>query len=226
MMTPRRFWGSDITAALREVRAALGPDALILDSKDLTEIGGGVEVTALSDKPEPPVEKWRAEPTAKLNAANDAAPAPNENSNVGDELRALRSLIYWLAPNLQHNNRVLQSLARRGMSMENIARLSDQMRDLQGADEREKLMQALIASIPSGGRIRDEVMHVALVGPTGVGKTTNLIKLTVFENQRLSRRIGWINADQRHLVSGDPLALYASILGVRYETAADAKELR
>jgi flagellar biosynthesis protein FlhF len=106
-----------------------------------------------------------------------------------------------------------------------MGRISEAMRESLGANDREKMYGALKSLIPSGGQIQDAVDYLALMGPAGVGKTTSLIKLTVFENQRLNRRVGWINADQRRLSGDDALALYANILGVRYETAENNKEV-
>jgi flagellar biosynthesis protein FlhF len=90
----------------------------------------------------------------------------------------------------------------------------------------ESIHRELSNLIPSGGHIPDEPDRVALVGPAGVGKSSSIIKLTIYEKQRLQRRIGWLSVDQRHITMGDPLALYATILGVRYETAASVKEAR
>ncbi len=59
-----------------------------------------------------------------------------------------------------------------------------------------------------------------------MGKTTAIIKLTVFEMQRRNCRVGWINTDQRRLATGDLLGVYAGILGVAYETAENRKELK
>lgn len=252
-----------MAAALRAVRASLGADALILESRELgEESGGGVEITAVGEsrvvatagqsaaiplaslaplvapvsgaaaRNEPaPVSGFESEPQRPPQAQAPPAPPPAatpaaQSEAVREEIAALRSLIYWLAPNLNQSNQMLQALVRQGLSPENLTRLAAKMQEVAGADERERLMRALIELIPSGGRIEDAVDHIALIGPSGVGKTTNLIKLTVFENQRLQRQIGWINTDQRRLAGGDPLALYASILGVRYETAESNKELR
>src|SRR3954464_11800238 len=98
-MTPKRFWGTDMSAALRAVRSSLGIDALILESRDLSEqSGGGVEITALGESRS---FASPATPPAQLNASGPVPPASAlvvENSGVREEIAALRSLIYWLAP--------------------------------------------------------------------------------------------------------------------------------
>jgi flagellar biosynthesis protein FlhF len=38
--------------------------------------------------------------------------------------------------------------------------------------------------------------------------------------------VGWISTDDRRLANGDPLAVYAGILGVHYEKADTKKELK
>jgi flagellar biosynthesis GTPase FlhF len=220
-MNPKRFYGKDIATALRAVRESLGPDALILGTKAAPDgKNGGVEITALVETPE--VET--AVVVAPISAPPPVNSAPLEE--VRDEIAALRSMLTWLAPNLDQKHKILASLIGQGLSPEVTARISTLMEESDGADDREKLYGALNRLIPSGGQIQDAVDRLALIGPTGVGKTMNMIKLTVLENQRLKRRIGWINADYRCLTGGEPLALYASILGVRYEVAENGEDLR
>ena len=217
-MNPKRFWGKDIPAALRAVRSSLGPDALIIETKSVPGgNGGGIVVTALGEG-------------QAVGAAEQASPPPQPLSSapmeeVRDEIAALRSMLSWLAPKVQSND-VLKCLIGHGVSPEIMARISDAMREIAGPDDREKMYEALRRLIRSGGQIPDAVDRLALVGPTGVGKTTSMIKLTVFESQRIQRCIGWVNTDHRTLASGDPLALYASILAVRYETAENGKDLK
>ena len=74
---------------------------------------------------------------------------------------------------------------------------------------RARWFQAISQVAATGGQIAARRDRLALIGPTGVGKTLNLIKLTVSESQCRARRIGWISADEGRLTTGDPLAVYA-----------------
>src|ERR1700757_4168259 len=193
-MSLRRFWGKDMTAALRAVRNSLGPDALILETKNISE-GSGIEITALggaedksNDRP-PPIPSFISAPIEEMR----------------DEIASLRSMLSWLAPKIQKND-VLKSLVSHGVSPDIMGRISEAMRESPGTNDREKMYGALRRLIPSGGQIEDAVDRLAFMGPAGVGKTTSLIRLTVFESQRLTRRIGWVNADQRRLSGDDGLA--------------------
>jgi flagellar biosynthesis GTPase FlhF len=236
-MNRSRFWGKDIPAALRAVRGSLGPDALIIETRAVAEQdGGGIEILALAETVAPEKRVVTASSTAARpdvfsadECAFTTAPPPTPpagGADMREELAALRSMLAWLAPGFNHKNRILKSLVAQGLNPEIIARLNEAIHDSEGADEREKTYRALIGLIPTGGQIPDEVDRLALIGPTGVGKSSSIIKLTVFESQRLQRQVGWLNLDHRRIASGDPLALYATILGARYETAADVREVR
>jgi flagellar biosynthesis protein FlhF len=104
--------------------------------------------------------------------------------------------------------------------------LVDATKESNGICNRESVYHALSRLIPSGGQLLQEKDCLALIGPTGAGKTTGLIKLTVFEMQRQHRLVGWVNTEQHGFKGNDPLGVYAAILGVRYETAASGKDLQ
>lgn len=219
-MNPKRFWGKDMSEALRAVRSALGPDALIMDTCSGTRDGGsGVEITALTS----------GQSTDELMASeNDTAiKRPKDPfEEVRQELAALKSMLGWLAPGLSHKEEVFKVLLDQGLAPEIIGRLADAMKESNGVSSRESVYYALSRLIPSGGQILQKRDCLALIGPTGAGKTTSLIKLTVFETQRQHRLIGWVNTDQHGLKGSDPLAVYAAILGVRYESAVSGKDLK
>jgi flagellar biosynthesis protein FlhF len=211
-MNPEKFRGKDLTSALRAVREALGPDPLIFDTHAVSDLkGDGVEIMAVAERP-------IALALPVLTAAPEA-PETSGVEEVRDEIASLRSMLGWLAPKLSHKSKILQNLSSQGLEAAAIERISEAMETADASDDREKLYQAIKCVIQSGGQIEDTVERLALVGPTGVGKTTSIIKLSVFEAQKVHRRIGWINTDARSFAGADPMALYAGILNVRYETA-------
>jgi len=212
-----------MSEALRAVRTALGTDALIMETKNLSkDLGGGVEITAAAEHPAPDDHDLRA-----MKPMPKAQTHPMEE--LREELSALKAMLGWLAPGLAHKDKIVKALVRHGVAAETIAKLSTavhQFHQSGGGDERERWYRAIADVIPTGAAIRAKRERLALVGPAGVGKTASLIKLTVFETQRRACRVGWINTDQRGLAAGDPLAVYSGILGVQYERAANRKELQ
>lgn len=67
---------------------------------------------------------------------------------------------------------------------------------------------------------------VAVVGPTGVGKTTTVAKLAAHYRLRERRRVGLISIDTPRLAAAEQLRNYAEIIGLPFEVAATARELR
>jgi flagellar biosynthesis protein FlhF len=66
---------------------------------------------------------------------------------------------------------------------------------------------------------------VALVGPTGVGKTTTLAKIASLASLTHGLKVGLINLDTYRVAAVDQLSTYARIMNVPFRTATNAEEL-
>jgi len=87
----------------------------------------------------------------------------------------------------------------------------------QPAFVREKLAEQLEKMIPTAGainRTKTTGPHVvALIGPTGVGKTTTIAKLAANLKLREKHRVGLITLDTYRIAAVDQLKKYADIIG-------------
>ncbi len=66
---------------------------------------------------------------------------------------------------------------------------------------------------------------VALCGPTGVGKTTNLAKLAAYYAVRERARVALITTDTYRVAATDQLKVYANIIGLPMKVVQDPKEM-
>lgn len=66
---------------------------------------------------------------------------------------------------------------------------------------------------------------VALVGPTGVGKTTTLAKLASHFAMRERGRVALVTADTYRIAAVEQLRVYANIIGLELLVVNDAKEM-
>lgn len=75
---------------------------------------------------------------------------------------------------------------------------------------------------PSDGRPRT----IALIGPTGVGKTTTVAKLAAQFKLRQKKRVGLVTLDTYRIAAVEQLRTYAQIIGLPLKVAADPEALR
>jgi flagellar biosynthesis protein FlhF len=95
---------------------------------------------------------------------------------------------------------------------------------------REKLAEQLEKMMPAAGPIarrKGSGPHVvALIGPTGVGKTTTVAKLAANLKLRENRRVGLITIDTYRIGAVDQLKKYADILGSMLRVVTSPEDLK
>ncbi|MFM9958296.1 MAG: flagellar biosynthesis protein FlhF [Phycisphaerales bacterium] len=69
-------------------------------------------------------------------------------------------------------------------------------------------------------------LTIALIGPTGVGKTTTIAKLAATYKLRLGQRVGLITADTYRIAAVDQLRTYAGIIGLPLKVVLTPGEMR
>lgn len=155
-----------------------------------------------------------------------------------EELRTLRSLfenqlslMEWSRLGRRHPARasVIKRLSDLGLGPDVARRLADHVRGDEDPDAAYRKALALIARyLPV---THDEIVNqggvVALVGPTGVGKTTTVAKLAARYALRHGReRVALVSTDNYRIGAQDQLLTYARILDVPVYTAGNRHELR
>ena len=173
-------------------------------------------------------------------------PAPAERTDgrftrqLMDEMQAMRGLIEGQFAQLAWNDAVRRQPLRAqftrellasgysaALARQIIARLPD---DYSAAEARDWL-EGILARNLRCVEVADDIVTrggvFALVGPTGVGKTTTTAKLAARCAVRYgARALALLTTDSYRIGAQDQLRIYAKILGVAVHTVSDAAELR
>lgn len=88
----------------------------------------------------------------------------------------------------------------------------------------------LIPTDAAGGQVQPTTdgrpRIIALIGPTGVGKTTTVAKLAATFRLKQGKRVGLITLDTYRIAAVDQLKTYANIIGVPLRVVTTPAELR
>lgn len=228
-MSPRKFVGKTSREVLQKVKQALGPDALIVSNRPFED---GIEVTAMSSM---------AMNHVSMEPAPQPVPAGVSDGIVQNLMREVAAMKLLL-------QRELSGMAWSGLKQRAPARAA-MMQVLLNAGFSPLLARQLVTVLPEqaalpaaqkaiGAEIK-KLLRVmsheslvadggvyALVGPTGVGKTTTIAKLAarcVVTHGAAS--LGLITTDSYRIAAHDQLRVYGKILNVPVHAVKDAADM-
>lgn len=245
----RTFRARDARSALAAVKAALGSDAVILSTQ---EVSGGlfrrpeIEVTAALE-PTPGLPPAQVAPPRHGAGRYTTPPPPTDTvpSVIAEELIALRSAVESVRSQLKDQVAAMpaegprfppavmglyQHLVDRGLDdrlAEDLLRLAAGAHGTQPQAlwraVRELLAERLIPSrapwLAGARRI------IALVGPTGVGKTTTLAKIAARALVEAHLRVALVTVDTYRIGAAEQVARYGNMMNVPTRVAHNDAEL-
>ena len=157
-----------------------------------------------------------------------------ETARMRNELGGLRQLLEQQLSSLAWNDmerrspmraRVLRDMSRLGIDTDVARRLIDELPEDINADQARYLPLGLLSrSLKVSGRGLADVCGVtALVGPTGVGKTTTIAKLAACAVMHHGpAKVALVSTDHYRIGAAAQLEHYGRLLGVRVYPAYDA----
>jgi len=132
--------------------------------------------------------------------------------------------------------RMLEAELADEVADEVVAQVRRSLDDEAAADESlvlDAVRRELAAMIPAAPtpqtprRAKDgRPLTIALVGPTGVGKTTTIAKLAATYKLRKGKSVGLITSDTYRIAAVDQLRTYANIIGLPLEVAMTPADMK
>jgi len=241
-MKIRRYLAKDMRQALNQVREQQGPDAVIMSSRrvgDQVEVVAAIDFDAeemLQQAAPASAETFDfssalrgAQQTSRSQSSYDAADDMTDGNPASDamstEINALRRMLETQLASLAWSDltrrapihtEVLKELTRLGITAELAADLVSQVPSRCELHEAQRMALALWAHrIPTQEeRWIDRGGTVALVGPTGVGKTTTLAKIAArWVMRHGARDLVLISADSVRIGAQDQVQAIGRLLG-------------
>jgi flagellar biosynthesis protein FlhF len=255
-MNVRKFFANTSRQALQLVRQGLGPDALILSNRAV-EGGVEILAMAQGDLPPETATAQAAarerQPQDKNTAADSrrsmqaAAPAPAAaaaedpvSRSLASEIKSMRGLIeeqlvYQAWDTAQRRDpgkaRVLRDMLHAGFSAALARQLLAKMPP--GLEAEQKLgwvisvLDRNLRTVAAADEIVERGGVYALVGPTGVGKTTTVAKIAARCVVRYGAdRLALLTTDGYRIGAHEQLRIYGKLLGVRVIAIKDASDLQ
>jgi flagellar biosynthesis protein FlhF len=237
--------GVGLNVAARPVRRPAASDR----RNGEAERGRAAETPMRRPGPTPARPATAAAAAAQVNPGKDFLETPAANRammmSISSEVRELRGVMEDLvkrakresAPQVpeklfDYYTNLIQNQVADELATDMVRQLQTyRPEQLQQRDfVRDRLTEQVERMIPSSGAIerKKEVgPHVvALIGPTGVGKTTTLAKIAANLQIRERRRVGLITIDTYRIAAIDQLRKYAELIGSPLKAVNNAEDLR
>jgi flagellar biosynthesis protein FlhF len=187
-------------------------------------------------------------PTSMPGKALLEMPAANHAAMLGlsQEMGTIKTMVKELVSQVRHQKtpqvpeelfehymRLIENQVAEEMAMEIVNNIQRQCRPehlTQEAFVHEKIVEQLEKLVPVSGalhRTKTVGPHVvALIGPTGVGKTTTIAKLAAHLRISERRNVGLITIDTYRVAATDQLKKYADIIGSHLRIVNNPEDLR
>ena len=164
-------------------------------------------------------------------AAQDSARMRAELGDLRSMLETQLSSLAWNDMERRHplRARILRDLTRLGIEADVARKLIDELPDQISAEQARYLPLGVLSRslVVSGRDLAATGGVIALVGPTGVGKTTTIAKLAARAVLRHGAgQVALISTDNYRIGAAAQLEHYGRLLGVRVFPAHDAVSLR
>lgn len=254
-MQIKRFEAKDMTEALKMIKSEFGSQAVILSAKTIKKSTGlfgaarksGVEITAASDryqsegykeseKSDKIDNKLYKEIENKSSFENNFAAEKEFIKTEYQERKLHRLSTFEENSNSPVIENLRLNLREHGLEnfliekyIRNINAVTRHSTSINTDDVKAVFCQMIGDRITVSNTIekqKNKTVIIAFVGPTGVGKTTTIAKLSAVNALDKKYSVALISMDHQRIGATATLEKYAGIIGLSYKNVASEQELK
>lgn len=246
-MELKSFRAKTMQQALELVRQELGPEASVLHTREINSTmlgrlvrGRQVEIVASSTVNVPSRVESNSIPALHEEIDYRAKYRSDLGAELSNQLGSLHAMVEQLCadrPDRQQQDlpsglfEAYTDLIEADVDEQTARELVDELSAHEHAKENSqcRMRELVVKQLTTAGPIcvtPGTRRLVALVGPTGVGKTTTVAKLAANFRLREKRRVGLITVDTYRVAAVEQLRTYADIIDLPMEVVATPREMR
>jgi len=250
-MFVKRYLVNDMQEAMARIRTELGEDAVILNSKFVRQKGVSnffkkkkLEVVAAYDSK---IKKKQLTHINTKQSVNKAVKAVHEDEKIeklSDKLEELQKVVKLLADKFEIPSKkeekkyslevknLYEKLTDNDVNLilaEQIAKNVEKVTSKMEVEPGQVMEQLIVEKLGEAAPIKIKKYKkniIMFLGPTGVGKTTTLVKLAGYFVSEEGLKVGIINTDTFRVAAKEQLKIYADIMEIPLNTAYTADELK
>ncbi|MGM0501136.1 MAG: flagellar biosynthesis protein FlhF [Bacillota bacterium] len=243
-MKVKKYKAPTMQEAVLKVKSDLGSEAIILDTRKFKE--GGflgffaqqvVEVIATVEASQSKAKKKNGIDNDDNQVKNNLEVLQGQMKQLVGEIGQIKDKQQTNKVNLVGNNtaqNLIESLLNLGFSYDTACQLAQNVFEkntsynLDKTEIKENLRTELEELVENDNfelDLEEGTKVVALVGPTGVGKTTTLAKLAADFTLQRNKKVGLVTADTYRIAAVDQLKTYSEIIDIPLQVAFSPREL-
>ncbi len=224
-MQINRYRAKSISEATAKVKSELGPDAIILATKKLDDgkNGQSFEIAALPEKANHTQDSYQ-ELKSDLMRIKDMISVLNTSGGIAEKL-IMNPAVLNIYTRLLKNG-VSDHCAKLFLNSADIlnSHIASDNQDQVNKVISKEILKQIDTDRPTARTDKGQEL-LALVGTTGVGKTTTIAKLAARFMLKEKKRVGLISIDNYRIGAMQQLKAYADILGIPCYPAFNRKDL-
>jgi flagellar biosynthesis protein FlhF len=243
-MKMKKYSAGTMTEAMSKVRADLGEDAVIMNSKVVYTKGflglfkkKSIEVMAGVDRYETPLQP--VQPVVK-----EMTPSSKKEQVISNEIKKELHDIKTLVQSMQRPSEpinypediesFLGFLRNHEINEELITRIGDELFEhVKDTSENKesysyrqiatRVLKEALKDVPFGG-LSYQKKYINVLGPTGVGKTTTIAKMAARAVLQNKKKIGFMTTDTYRIAAIEQLKTYAGLLQAPVEIVYNSED--